>query len=74
MTQDNFEGYIAHGISTREYLSNFSSEVGAAEDMFDYITGQAADETEIYDPETAAEMRETHYQDILIWVREHWNG
>jgi hypothetical protein len=72
MNANNFAGYIAHGVSTSEYLSQFATPQAAAEDMHDYITGEAADETATYDPDAAAEMRDVHYGDVLAWVRSEW--
>ena len=66
-----FEYYIADR-GVRDYMAEFSSPEDAAQWLYDYIVGQAADDTDAYDPEGADEMRQTEYADVLAWVNSNW--
>ena len=66
-----FEYYIADR-GVRDYMAEFNSPEAAAQWLYDYIIGPAADDTDVYDPDGADEMRQTEFNDVLAWAEKNW--
>jgi hypothetical protein len=65
----DFSKFLSHGVSTREFVTEAGGVKNAAKNMYEYVVGECADETESYDPDAATELRQTSYQDVLTWLQ-----
>jgi hypothetical protein len=61
-------GYLSHGTSIDEFIRTCGSQEKAARELWEYICGEAADETALYDPDAATAMRKTSLADVAQWL------